>query len=487
MISVHGRGPADVVGDLTGFRREFYACLTARADALFDLTDAVLCADGPVRSLVELSLVGEHRRGHGALYDALACGRLDIDRLRTALASVPLPRAADGRLVLAVDITCWLRPDAHTSPQRILCHTYGRGKDQAIMIPGWPYSMVVALESGRSSWTAPLDAVRLAPGDDAATVTAGQLRDIVGRLIAAGQWQAGDLDILVVADAGYDAPRLAFLLRDLPVQVLARMRSDRVLRRAVPVRQPGTIGRPRRHGDEFVFGDPTTWGEPDAATITDTRLYGTAWARAWDRLHPRLTHRSAWTDAATVLPVIEGTVIRLEVAHLPSGATPKPVWLWYSGVDVTPGDVDRLWQTFLRRFDIEHTFRLFKQTLGWTCPKIRTPQAADRWTWMILAAYTQLRLARPLAADLRRPWEKPAPPQRLSPARVRRGFRHLRTKTTCPASAPKPSRPGPGRPPGRRNNQPTPRYDVHTATTTNTKTPAPKKTKPVNPRPRRTG
>ena len=157
---------------------------------------------------------------------------------------MPLPRAADGRLVLAVDITCWLRPDANTSPRRILCHTYGRGKNQAIMIPGWPYSMVVALESGRSSWTAPLDAVRLAPGDDAATVTAGQLRDIVGRLIAAGQWQPGDLEILVVADAGYDAPRPAFLLRDLPVQVLARMRSDHVLRRAVPPRQPGTVGRP---------------------------------------------------------------------------------------------------------------------------------------------------------------------------------------------------------------------------------------------------
>src|ERR671932_228606 len=67
---------------------------------------------------------------------------------------------AVGRLVLAVDITCWLRPDAHTSPERILCHTYGRGKDQHIMIPGWPYSVVVALEPGRSSWTAPLDAQR---------------------------------------------------------------------------------------------------------------------------------------------------------------------------------------------------------------------------------------------------------------------------------------------------------------------------------------
>ncbi|SCL36110.1 hypothetical protein GA0074692_4267 [Micromonospora pallida] len=54
-------------------------------------------------------------------------------------------------------------------------------------------------------------------------------------------------------------------------------------------------------------------------------------------------------------------------------------------------------------------------SLGWTCPKIRTPQAADRWAWMILAAYTQLRLARALAIDLRRPWEQPAPPERLSP------------------------------------------------------------------------
>ncbi|MDQ0765534.1 hypothetical protein QF027_008169 [Streptomyces canus] len=76
----------------------------------------MLCGDGPVRSLAELSLVGEHRRGHGGLYAAVARGRVDTDRLRRALATVPLPRAAEGRLVLAIDITCWLRPDAHTSP-----------------------------------------------------------------------------------------------------------------------------------------------------------------------------------------------------------------------------------------------------------------------------------------------------------------------------------------------------------------------------------
>jgi hypothetical protein len=69
-------------------------------------------------------------------------------------------------------------------------------------------------------------------------------------------------------------------------------------------------------------------------------------------------------------------------------------------------------------------------------------------------------LARPLAVDLRRPWERPLPPERLTPARVRRGFRHLRAKITQPASAPKPTHPGPGRPPGVVNQHRAPHYDV---------------------------
>jgi hypothetical protein len=115
---------------------------------------------------------------------------------------------------------------------------------------------------------------------------------------------------------------------------------------------------------------------------------------------------------------------------------------------------------------------MFKQTLGWTAPKIRTPRAADRWTWLIIAAYTQLRLARPLAADLRRPWEQPAEPGRLTPARVRRGFRHLRPNTSRPARAPKPTRPGPGRPPGSRNRHRATRHDVgkHATSTSTTTT-----------------
>jgi hypothetical protein len=307
---------------------------------------------------------------------------------------------------------------------------------------------VAALEPGRTSWTAVLDAIRLSPDDDEAEVTAAQVREVVSRLIEAGHWRDGDPPVLVILDAGYDPMRLACQLADLPIEVLGRLRSDRVLHFPVPPRAPGTNGRPPRHGRQFALADPKTWPQPPVATTTDTTRYGTATAQAWDRLHPRLTHRAAWLDHDGPLPVIEGTLIRLQVDHLPGDRAPKPLWLWSSATGTAPGEVDRLWQAFLRRFDLEHTFRLFKQVLGWTTPKLRDPAAADRWTWLIITAYAQLRLARPLADDLRLPWERPAPPGRLTPARVRR------------AGAPKPAKPGPGRPPGSKNRHPARRHDV---------------------------
>ena len=42
-------------------------------------------------------------------------------------------------------------------------------------------------------------------------------------------------------------------------------------------------------------------------------------------------------------------------------------------------------------------------TLGSTRRKIRTPEAAGHWTWLIIIEHTQLRLARPFTEDLRRP------------------------------------------------------------------------------------
>src|SRR4029078_10891665 len=102
-------------------------------------------------SPVGLSLTAEHRRGHGALYDAVNAGRVQIDRLRRELAGLPLPRDNAGRIVLGVDVSNWLRPDAATAPERSFCHVYGRGKSAAQLIPGGPDSVVAALWARRTS------------------------------------------------------------------------------------------------------------------------------------------------------------------------------------------------------------------------------------------------------------------------------------------------------------------------------------------------
>ncbi|MGW3926444.1 NF041680 family putative transposase, partial [Streptomyces sp. NPDC005093] len=380
-----------------------------------------------------------------------------------ALAGLPLPRAADGRIVLAVDVSHWLRPDAPTSDERLFCHVYGRGdRSSDQLIPGWPYSFVAALETGRTSWCALLDAQRLGPADDATAVTADQLREVVDRVRTAGHWSDGDPEILIVMDSGYDVAYLSHALADLPVVLVGRLRSDRVmLRDAGPARSGPKGGRPRRHGGVMAFARPDTWHEADVTTATNTTRYGRAETLAWNRMHPRLTHRGPWlAHAKEELPILHGTLLRLRVEYLPGDRDPKPVWLWCSTTDATAQDVDRWWQAFLRRFDLEHTFRLMKQTLGWTTPKTRHAATADLWTWLIVVAHTQLRLARPLSEDLRRPWERRTEPRRLTPARVRRGFRNIRATTTSPAAAPKPSHPGPGRPTGSKNQHRAPHHSV---------------------------
>jgi DDE superfamily endonuclease len=457
-----GGGADQALGLLAGFREEFLRCLPRRGGALFGLADAVLCGDGRVTDLAHLSLVPECGRGHGALYDGLGAGRVDVGRLRRAVAGLPLPAWPDGRIRLAADVTAWLRPDAVTSPERLFCPVKGRGRNAGRAVPGWPYSFVAALGPGPSSWAVLLDAVRIGPDDDETELAAGQLREVAGRLIAAGHWAPGDPDMVVALDSGYNAARLAHLLADLPVLLAVRVRGNRVFRRHVPPPAPGTPGRPSRHGPEVRCAGRAAGA--DVTAEASSARYGPLEVMAWHRVHPELARRSGgWQDHPGQLPVIEGTLIRVAAAGPAPGCAPlEPMWLWVPHPAAAgPGaQLATLWQAYLRRFDLEHAFRFLKSVLGWNKPLLRDPAAADRWTWLIIACYDQLWLARPAAAGLRLPWHKPLPPGQLTPGRVRAGFRRLRQITGTPASPPKPGRPGPGRPPGSKNKARAPRQPV---------------------------
>jgi hypothetical protein len=429
--------PAQVAGAvdrhmaLREFRARLYQCLTARPDACFDLCDAILCADHAVTSLVQLSLVPEFRRGHGALYDALAAGDIDEEALAAlltgtlpqladspealawvsehdtidyglldqALATVPAADAAQvreacerwTRLRFAIDATPYPRPDAECSPGRgHVHHDACRCDSTRKTIPGWEYQFTAAL--------------------------------------------------VFYAD---------------------------------PVTWPGKNGRPGKHGIPVTcHNDPGQASpEPDETlTLPDTPRYGTVRVSAWRGVHPLIHGDRGWfaENWEGELPVLRGTVLRVTVEHLPDGRRPhKTMWLWHAGP--APLSLDELWRAYLARFDEEHAFKFVKGTLGLTAAKVRTPEQADRWVRLVMAAFAQLLLARPLAADLRRPWETRPPADRpLSPGRVRRGFANIRARLGTPAHVAKPARPGPGRPKGSVKG-PAPRYPVPKKTGTTDK------------------
>lgn len=433
-------GPTTPTATLIGFRQELHTCLYSWADTLFELADAITSTPEPIASVPALSLEPVFRRSHGSLYKALAHGSLDTAMLRQTLVAY---RPTDWPLVFAVDASTWDRCDAETSPERGFYYSASKHSAGQPIVAGWSYQWICQLDWAPTSWTAPLDTMRIAPDTDTTTATIEQIQRLVDLL-------PDNRDTpMFVFDAGYDAIALGHGLAETRAQALVRISPRRVFYADPEPRPDHRVGRPRRHGTPMALSDPDTWTAPDTQHVTHDPRYGNITVQAWSGLHPKLTGRGRWA-AHDQPPIVTGTVIRVEVEHLPkpTARNVKTLWLWWSG----PGDVDLdlCWRAYLRRFDIEHTFRFIKGTLGWTTPALRTPEQADRWTWLIAAAYTQLRLARGLVDDLRRPWERPREPALLTPSRVRRGFRLLRATIGTPAHPPKSDKPGPGRPKGTR-------------------------------------
>lgn len=427
---------------LIAFRTRLHAGFVRRRDALFELIDALLTA-GAVLSPVHLSLEPVYRRRWGSLYAALAHGLIDVEATRDTLAHLPL---TDALPMFAVDVSVWPRCDAETSPERGYYYHPSRHSAGQPIVAGWAYQWVAQLGLSRDSWTAPMDVRRVHPTDNANSVAVRQIKDLVAR-------RPAQTSVPVFAfDAGYDSLQLADELGDTPAAILVRLRRGRCFYADPPPARG--IGRPRRHGHKFDTGAPATWWAPTAEHTEVDAQYGQVRVRAWSGLHAKPGQDRTRPKGAPK-PIVPGTLILVEVSRLPGRTrTPTLLWLWWHGPG-TP-NLAHLWRVYVRRFDLEHTLRFVKQILDWTTPRVRLPEQADRWTWLVVLAYTQLRLAKLVVSDRRLPWERQLTATQLSPYRVRRAFSALLPTLGSPASPPKPCGRSPGRPRGRRSG-PAPR------------------------------
>ena len=150
---------------LRAFRTALHDCFERRADALFELGDALLASDA-LPSLPHLSLHAAYRRGWGSLYDALSAGGIDVVAVRALLMGQPLPA---GPPVYAVDLSVWPRCDAESSPERLDEYHPSRHSAGQPIVAGWAYQWLAQLSFAQASWSAPLDIQRVHPRQNANT------------------------------------------------------------------------------------------------------------------------------------------------------------------------------------------------------------------------------------------------------------------------------------------------------------------------------
>ena len=410
---------------LQTFRQKLIGVFSRRADALFELIDALLLTLDP-RSPVELSASPAFRRRFSMVYDALRHGQVEPELARELLATAEPADAITvaGYAVYAIDSTIHPRPDAETLPDR--GKVYSASKEGTV--PGHQYSWLGRLIAQGQSWFAPRDVERIATSTTPATVAAEQVRRLALTLLA------GVLAV-IVADSHYAKHAFLAVFVTLPnLCVLVRLACNRVLYGPPPpVTGPRRRGRPKVHGNKFRLKAPP---EPERQA---TWSFGKAMVRlsAWTQLH--------FKD----LPALVGMVVRVEFLTANGEAMYKrPLWLFWSGPSHVP--LEALCLMYLLRFGIEHFFRFAKRRMGLLIAQTPDLAASMNWVWVVTFAYAQLLLARTLVTAQPRPWD---PKSRrvspsLTPGQVRQAWLTFSHGLGTPARPPRPSGKSPGRAPG---------------------------------------
>jgi DDE superfamily endonuclease len=400
----------------------YHECFTRAADALFELADALL-TDGAAGSLIELSEAACFRRGWPSLYAALSDGQIDRTALIRVFTEMLPQRLVGTRLVLGLDTSSILRPEAHTSKDRTLVYRSNLPADATPVGPGWSFSALVVVPDPVSSWTYILDHRRVPSTETATTIGVAQLQAVLPKLPAGGQRP------VLLLDRRYSNAPWVTASATLPTDQLIRARADQVLYRPAPA-PTGKRGAPRKDGARFQGSELTTHGPPDADWSGVDAKAQTVQVSCWTGLHLRKARAVALTAVRIIRSGAHG-----------SKRDPREAWFWWLGGRLPP--LEELAGLYPRRFGQEHGYRFDKQDLLWAAPRVRTPEQMERWTDVVAIVHNALVLARPRVAAEHRPWEARNRP--ATPRQVRRAMGKIIAQLGTPARPPQPRGKAPGR------------------------------------------
>ena len=416
-------------------RQQMYNCFERSADALFNLSDALL-SEPHARSLPELSLSAFFQRRWSSVYEALQDGRINVEQLRDVFVQALIEsKPADEPIWLGLDSSSMQRLEAKSSRDRGMIYVPNMPHATKPVSVGWQFSTLMLLPEQPSSWVGILEQRRIASGQTAIEVGIEQLRGVLALT---------KRRVIVLADRWYAVASFVQACHDLGAQALVRLKRNRKLYRPAPPRQPKQRGAPRKHGPLFQGSHPQTYGPADAEWEGTDEHGKRVVVSCWKHLHFREA------------PQTEVSVVRvLREAARDTRRDPRESWVLWLGAEDVPLEQVRTW--YRKRFSQEHGYRFLKQDLLWTQAHLRTPEQVERWSWIVACACNQLLLAHPLGMAALRPWESQQ--RAATPRQVRRVMPSLLCQLGTPASRPKPRGKSPGWRKGRVRT-PAPRFAV---------------------------
>jgi hypothetical protein len=430
--------PDEEIGGLNWFRPAAFEVFTSRAKTLFSVMDTVSTTRAwcgcPAHGSLSMPV------GHAASYRALREGAVDAQALCGLTTQVgdrlTLPR------IYAVDTTVIPRPHAPTSRDRQLHHGHGHNKYSHRALCGWQYQYVTRLTGTEDSWALPVSIARVESAADKLVQAVDQIEQICS---VDGASAANPS--LFVFDAGYQASRLTWEIRQrrLPAEVLVRLSVGAVLYTRPEIKAKSPLGgRPSKHGLGLHL---KTLDLPIETSISGLiGRFGVVQVAAYENMHQKIARTTAGFAQVKELPVVEGTVLVANVAHLRPSKQRGRMCLFYSG---TRSDLFGLLFEYLRRFDIEHLFRYLKTNAGIGGFHPVEPTTYTTWLRVHALAYAQLFLARDHIDHVRLPWEKRVP-RVLTPQMVARQVSTLLHRSWYPTEHAKPTHKPPGWPIGKK-------------------------------------
>ena len=435
---------------LSQFREILYQNLDNRADAIFELLDA-LSSNQDARSPVELSLSPLFRRRYPSVYAAIGDFHLEPEVYRQLLGMIA-PEPKDRPFWLfSTDATPHARPYARTLADRGYVHAPTPLKSNKPVVIGHAYSTVTMLpekEPGEAPWVIPASVGRVSTQEDTELVGAKQLDELVSD--PAMPWH-GEL-VVNVSDTSYSKPAFLWHTLQHPNLVdVVRVRNNRVFYwpyQPDPEAKKGR-GRPRQYGERFALNEPETWPEPDERYEWQEKTVRgrthTISIRVWDGLlmrgkRDRPMYRRPFTLVQVEVRNEEGKLVHR-----------RPLWFIIIGHrrhEVHPKLATRVYR---QRFDHEHFLRFGKRNLLFTAYQTPDVKREEAWWQLGFLAYQQLWAARDQAQQRWRPWERygvRTRSPRLSPSQVQRDFSRIIGAIGTLAQPPKRRGKSPGRPLG---------------------------------------